>query len=75
MAIQEYTDEINDITLTAAKRAIIVTNDNKILDGVHEGTTNIITKNKVVTGTLLQINAYIEDNSLEDYVDPLPGGE
>jgi Fe-S cluster assembly ATPase SufC len=72
MAIQEYTDELNDITLTATKRAIIITDDNRILDGVCEGTTHIITKNKVVTGTLLQINKYIEDNSLEDYVDPSP---
>ena len=65
MAIQEYTDEINEITLTTTKRAIILTSDNKIDDSIIEGPTNIIATNEVVVGTQNQINTYIADNNLE----------
>ena len=65
MAIQEYTNEINEITLTTTKRAIILTSDNKIDDSIIEGPTNIIATNKVVVGTQNQINTYIADNNLE----------
>ena len=65
MAIQEYTDEINEITLTTTKRAIVLTDDNKIDDSILEGPINIIATNKVVVGTQNQINTYIADNNLE----------
>lgn len=75
MAIQEHTEEINNIDLTAAKCAIILTDDNRVANRITGSSLNIVTTNKVVTGTRLQIDAYIEDNSLEDYVQPLPSVE
>jgi hypothetical protein len=75
MAIQEHTEEINNITLTATNCALVLTGDNKIIEKIVGGSVNIMTKDKVITGTLLQINAYIKTNSLEDYVQPLPSVE
>lgn len=72
MAIQEHTEETNNITLTATKCAIILTDDNKIANKTIGAEVNIVTTSKVVTGTLLQIDAYIKANNLEDYVQPLP---
>tara|TARA_B110001450_G_C17290869_1_gene347426 strand:+ start:112 stop:327 length:216 start_codon:yes stop_codon:yes gene_type:complete len=66
MAIQEHTEEINDINLTSTKCGIVLSADNKILS--KNVGCGILTKKKVVTGTLLQIDAYIEANSLEDYI-------
>lgn len=75
MAIQEHTEEINNIDLTSTKCAIILTDDNKVANKITGSALNIVTTSKVVTGTLLQINTYIKDNSLEDYVQPLPSVE
>lgn len=75
MAIQEHTEEINNIDLTSTGCAIILTDDNKVANKITGSALNIVTTSKVVTGTLLQINTYIKDNSLEDYVQPLPSVE
>lgn len=75
MAIQEHTEEINNIDLTSTGCAIILTDDNKVANKITKSALNIVTTSKVVTGTLLQINTYIKDNSLEDYVQPLPSVE
>ncbi len=72
MAIQEYTEQINRVSLTVTKCAIILTDDNKIANKTMGQVGKIVTTSKVVTGTLLQIDAYIKANALEDYVQPLP---
>ena len=72
MAIQEYTEQINRVSLTVTKCAIILTDDNKIANKTMGQVGKIVTTSKVVTGTLVQIDAYIKANALEDYVQPLP---
>ena len=70
MAIQEYTEQINNVALTVTKCAITLTDDNQIIDKTIGHVGKIVTTNKVVTGTLLQVEAYIKDNDLEYYVQP-----
>ena len=70
MAIQEYTEQINRVALTATKCAIVLSDDNRIFDKTMGQVGEIVTTSKVVTGTLLQIEAYIKDNDLEYYVQP-----
>ena len=67
MAIQEYTEQINHVALTATKCAIVLSDDNQIFD---KTIGEIVTTSKVVTGTLLQVEAYIKDNDLQYYVQP-----
>ncbi len=75
MAIQEYTDTINDINVTSAKYAIILNESNEIVDEIIKGQVNIATPEKVVVGTRLQINNYIKDNNLVYAETPLPQTE
>ena len=72
MAIQEYTDTINDINITSTKYAIILNESNEIVDEIIKGGINIATPEKVVVGTRLQINNYIKDNNLVYAETPLP---
>ena len=75
MAIQEYTDTINDINITSTKYAIILNDSNEIVDEIIKGGINIATPEKVVVGTRLQINNYIKDNNLVYAETPLPQTE
>ena len=75
MAIQEYTDTINDINITSTKYAIILNESNEIVDEIIKGGINIATPEKVVVGTRLQINNYIKDNNLVYAETPLPQTE
>ena len=75
MAIQEYTDTINDINVTSTKYAIILNESNEIVDDIIKGQVNIATPEKVVVGTRLQINNYIKDNNLVYAETPLPQTE
>ena len=75
MAIQEYTDTINDINITSTKYAIILNDSNEIVDEIIKGGINIATPEKVVVGTRLQINNYIKDNNLVYAETPLPRTE
>ena len=75
MAIQEYTDTINDINITSPKYAIILNESNEIVDEIIKGGINIATPEKVVVGTRLQINNYIKDNNLVYAETPLPQTE
>ena len=75
MAIQEYTDTINDINITSTKYAIILNESNEIVDEIIKGGINIATPEKVVVGTRLQINNYIKDNNLVYAKTPLPQTE
>ena len=75
MAIQEYTDTINDINVTSTKYAIILNESNEIVDDIIKGQVNIATPEKVVVGTRLQINNYIKDNNLVYAKTPLPQTE
>ena len=72
MAIQEHTEEINNIDLTATKCGIILTDDNRIANKITGSSVNVVTTSKVVTGTRLQIDAYIKANNLKDYTQALP---
>ena len=75
MAIQEYTDTINDINITSTKYAIILNESNEIVDEIIKGGINIATPEKVVVGTRLQINNYIIDIFLVYSETPLPRTE
>ena len=75
MAIQEYTDTINDINITSTKYAIILNESNEIVDEIIKGGINIATPEKVVVGNRLQINNYIKDNNLVYAETPLPQTE
>jgi hypothetical protein len=70
MAIQEYTEQINRVALTVTKCAIVLSDDNQIFDKTMGQVGEIVTTSKVVTGTLLQVEAYIKDNDLQYYVQP-----
>lgn len=72
MAAIEHTEDLNDVTVSSSKYAIVVTSDDKIAGKIIKGSTHIVTTDKVVVGTLNQINSYIENNSLEYYQVPLP---
>ena len=75
MAIQEYTDEINSVSVTATKSAIILDINNEIVDETIEGSTTIISPEKIVVGTHAEIENYIIDNSLTYAKVPLPSVE
>lgn len=67
MPITEYTENPNNITLPASKFFIVVNNDDVIVNGAVESftsSTTICTNSKIVTGTKLQVEKYITDNSL-----------
>jgi hypothetical protein len=72
MAAIEHTEDLNDVTVSSSKYAIVVTSDDKIASKIIKGSTHIVTTDKVVVGTLNQINTYIENNSLEYYQVPIP---
>lgn len=75
MAIQEYTDEINSVSVTATKSAIILDKNNDISDGVTKGSTGIVSPEKIVVGTHAEIANYIIDNNLKYAEVPLPSVE
>lgn len=75
MAIQEYTDEINSVSVTATKSAIILDINNEIVDGTVKGSTNIVSPEKIVVGTHAEIQDYIIDNNLKYAKVPLPSVE
>jgi len=75
MAIQEYTDEINSVSVTATKSAIILNSNNEIVDSVIKGSTTIASPEKIVVGTHAEIEDYIVDNSLTYAEVPLPSVE
>ena len=65
MAITEYTESINDVTHTATKASIVINSNNKIVGSImKEIDATITTTEKVVVGTLSEIESYIEDNNL-----------
>ena len=65
MAISEYTDSINDVIHTANKASIVINSNNKIVGSIIKETEmSITTTEKVVVGTLSEIESYIEDNNL-----------
>ena len=67
MPITEYTEKPNSITLPASKFFIVVNDDNEIVNGAVESytfSTTIDTNSKIVTGTKLQVEKYIKDNTL-----------
>lgn len=72
MAAIEHTEDLNDVTVSSSKYAIVVTSDDKIAGKIIKGSTHIVTTDKVIVGTLNQINTYIENNSLEYYQVPIP---
>jgi hypothetical protein len=75
MAIQEYTDEINSVSVTATKSAIILDINNEIVDETIEGATTIISPEKIVVGTHAEIADYIIDNNLKYAKVPIPSVE
>ena len=75
MAIQEYTDEINSVSVTATKSAIVLDKNNNISDGVTKGSTTIVSPEKIVVGTHAEIANYIVDNNLTYLEVPLPSVE
>jgi hypothetical protein len=75
MAIQEYTDEINSVSVTATKSAIILTDNGKIDNEIIKGSTSITSPNKIVVGTHAEISDYIVDNNLKYAEVPLPSVE
>ena len=65
MAISEYTDSINDVIHTANKASSVINSNNKIVGSIIKETEmSITTTEKVVVGTLSEIESYIEDNNL-----------
>lgn len=78
MAIQEYTDELNNVSVTSTKSAIILNNNSEIVDEIVKGSTNvisIISPHKIVVGTHAEIDNYISDNLLTYAEVPLPSVE
>jgi hypothetical protein len=75
MAIQEYTNEINSVSVTATKSAIILDKNNDMSDGVTKGFTTIVSSEKIVVGTHAEIANYIIDNNLKYAEAPLPSVE
>ena len=75
MAIQEYTDELNDVSVTSTKSAIVLNNNSEIVDEIVKGSTSIISSHKIVVGTHVEIDNYISDNSLSYAEVPLPSVE
>ena len=67
MPITEYTEKPNSVVVPPTKFVIIVNDDNVIIsDGILTSHihNNIFTHSKIVTGTKLQIEAYIKSNNL-----------
>jgi hypothetical protein len=75
MAIQEYTDELNNVSVTSTKSAIVLNNNSEIVDEIVKGSTNIISPHKIVVGTHTEIDNYISDNLLSYAEVPLPSVE
>lgn len=75
MAIQEYIDNTNIVSITATKSAIILDENNDIADGVTIGSTTIASAEKIVVGTHAEIADYIVDNNLTYSEVPLPSVE
>ena len=66
MPIIEYTEKPNDITVPPSKYFIVVRDNNEIIGDieVYSAGISIVTNSKIVTGTKLQIEAYIKSNNL-----------
>jgi hypothetical protein len=66
MPIIEYTEKPNDITVPPSKYFIVVRDNNEIIGdiAVYSAGISIVTNSKIVTGTKLQIEAYIKSNNL-----------
>jgi hypothetical protein len=75
MAIQEYTDDTNMVSITTTKSAIILDENDNIADGVIIGSTTIASAEKIVVGTHAEIANYIIDNNLKYAEVPLPSVE
>ena len=75
MAIQEYTDDTNMVSITTTKSAIILDENDNIADGVIVGSTTIASAEKIVVGTHAEIANYIIDNNLKYAEVPLPSVE
>lgn len=75
MAIQEYTDDTNMVSITTTKSAIILDENDNIADGVIVGSTTIASAEKIVVGTHAEIANYIIDNNLKYAEVPIPSVE
>ena len=75
MAIQEYTDEINNVSVTDTKSAIVIDKNNEISDSVTAISTTLVSSEKIVVGTPDEITNYIVDNNLKYAEVPLPSVE
>lgn len=65
MAIEEYTNEINDINHSASEASIVINSNNKIVGSILTGEEmSIFTQEKVVVGTPEEIDTYISTNNL-----------